>query len=52
MDNHKVAANDVVGPCVFRSRPDKSLVIAAMLVQKGSEELVNNNERACIHVYH
>ena len=53
MDNRKVAANDVVGPCVFRNRPDKPIVIQqCSLVQKGSEELVNNNERACIHVYH
>ena len=33
MDNRKVAANDVVGPCVFRNRPDKPIVIAAMLTR-------------------
>ncbi len=50
MEDHEVAVNDVGGPRECWNRSDESLIVAAMLVQKRSEDLVNNNERACIHV--
>ena len=52
MDHHEVAVNDVGCPRKCWNRSDEPLVVATMLGQKGLEELVNNNERACIHVYH
>ena len=50
MDDHEVAVNHVGGLRECWNRSDELLVVAAMLIQKGLEELVNNNERASIHV--